>query len=115
MGVNFITENNEDELMNHCNFLKIYIIHSSNTKSQKEILEFILSKETIEKIKNNSKISSDDIPLIKKPCLHRSISELFYLKFEKKRTNLDKVENSLILVEYIPKEKDEEENLSIFH
>ena len=114
MGVNFITKNNEDELMNHCNFLKIYIIHSSNTKSQKEILEFILSKETIEKIKNNSKISSDDIPLIKNPSLHRSISELFHLKFDKKRNNIDIVKNGLILVEYIPKEKDEEESLSIF-
>ena len=85
MGVNFITENNEDELMNHFNFLKIYIIHSSNTKPQKEILEFILSKETIEKIKNNSKISSDDIPLIKNPSLHRSISELFHLDFGKQK------------------------------
>ena len=114
MGVNFIAENNEDELMNHCNFLKIYIIHISNKKSNKETLEYILSKETIEKIKNNSKISSDDIPLIKKPSLHRSISELFHLKFGKKRNNIDKVDNGLILVEYIPKEKDEEESLSIF-
>ena len=116
MGVNFITENNEDELLNHFNFLKIYIIHKSNTKSQKEILDFILSKETIEKLKNNSKISSDDIPLIKNPSLNRDISELFHLDSvkKKKNNNIDKVENGLIFVEYIPKEKGEEESLSIF-
>ena len=44
MGVNFITEGNEDEIINHFNLLKIYIPHNSNTKTPKEILDFILGK-----------------------------------------------------------------------
>ena len=81
MGVNFIAENNEDELMNHFNFLKYYIPYETNTKSPKEMLDFILSKESIEKIKKDTKISSEDIPIHKNPSLYRSITELFHIKF----------------------------------
>ena len=115
MGVNFITEGNEDEIMNHFNLLKIYIPHSSNTKTPKEILDFILKKETIEKIKNNTKISSDEIPLKKTPSFHRDIRELFHIPLSKKNNNIDDLKNGFIIIEYIPKEKDEEINqLSIF-
>ena len=115
MGATFITEGNEDEIMNHFNLLKIYIPHSSNTKTSKEILDFILRKETIEKIKNNVKISSDEIPLKKTPSFHRDIRELFHIPLSKKNNNIDDLKNGFIIIEYIPKEKDEEINqLSIF-
>ena len=83
MGVKLLTENNEDELMNHFNFLKYYIPYETNTKSPKEMLDFILSKKSIEKIKNNTKISSEDIPINKHPSLYRDISQLFHIKFSK--------------------------------
>ena len=115
MGVNFVTEGNEDEIMNHCNFLKLYIPNSLNTKTPKEILDFILSKETIEKLKNNTKISADDIPIKKKPSFHRDINELFHISYDKKNNNIDNLKNGIVIVEYIPKEKEEEQNqLSIF-
>ena len=115
MGVNFVTEGNEDEIMNHCNFLKLYIPNSLNTKTPKEILDFILSKETIEKLKNNTKISADDIPIKKKPSFHRDINDLFHISYDKKNNNIDNLKNGIVIVEYIPKEKEEEQNqLSIF-
>ena len=115
MGVKFVTENNEDELMNHLNFLKYYIPHESNTKSPKEILDYILSKESIEKVKNNTKISSDDIPLNKKPSWVYKINEIFHIQYGKKKNNIDQLDNGLILIEYIPCDKsDDEEKYSIF-
>ena len=77
MGVKFLTENSEDELMNHFNFLKFYIPYETNTKSPKEMLDFILSKESVEKIKKDSKISSEDIPIYKSPFLYREITDSY--------------------------------------
>ena len=117
MGVKFLTENSEDELMNHFNFLKFYIPYETNTKSPKEMLDLILSKESIEKIKKDTKISSEDIPIYKNPFLYREISELFHVTFTKneKRNNIDNLKNGLILVEYIPCDKSEEQiKYSIF-
>ena len=117
MGVNFITENNEDELMNHFNFLKYYIPYVTNTKSPKEMLDFILSKESIEKIKKDSKISSEDIPIHKNPFLYKDISQLFHISFDpkEKKNNIDDLKNGLILIEYIPCDKsDEQIKYSIF-
>ena len=115
MGVNFVTEGNEDEIINHCNLLKLYIPKSENTKTPKEILDFILNKETIEKLKNNTKISSEDIPLKKTPSFYRDIKDLFHIPLNKKNNNIDEVKNGLVIIEYIPKEKEEEINqLSIF-
>ena len=115
MGVKFVTEGNEDEIMNHCNLLKLYIPKNENTKTPKEMLDFILSKETIEKIKNNTKISSEDIPLKKTPSFYRDIKDLFHVPLNKKNNNIDEVKNGLVIIEYIPKEKEEEINqLSIF-
>ena len=117
MGVKFLTENNEDELMNHFNFLKFYIPYETNTKSPKEMLDFILSKESVEKIKKDTKISSEDIPIYKSPFLYREIYDLFHITFTKneKRNNIDNLQNGLILVEYIPCDKSEEQiKYSIF-
>ena len=117
IGVKFVTEGNEDEIMNHFNFLKYYIPYESNTKTKQEILDFILSKSSIEKIKNNLKISSEDIPIHKSPSFYKNISQLFHLKFEKvqKPNNIDEVKNGLIIIEYIPCDKSNEEiKFSIF-
>ena len=71
MGVKFLTENSEDELMNNFKIKKYYIPYETNTKSPKEMIDFILSKESIEKIKKDTKISSEDIPIYKSPFLYR--------------------------------------------
>ena len=115
IGVNFISENNEDELMNHINFLQYYIPHESNTKTPQEILNFILSKENIEKIKSDKKISSDDIPIYKKCPFSLNISDMFRIIHGKKKNNVDVVKNGLVIIEYIPCDKpNEEEKFSIF-
>ena len=118
MGVKFVTEGQEDELMNHFNFLKYYIPYETNTKSKQEMIDFILSKASIDKIKNNLKISSEDIPIYKHPSFYENISILFSLKPDKntkKLNNIDDINNGLILIEYIPCDKsDEELKFSIF-
>ena len=115
IGVNFISENSEDELINHINFLQYYILHESNTKTPQEILNFILSKENIEKIKSDKKISSDDIPIYKKYPFSLNISEMFRIVHGKKKNNVDVVKNGLVIIEYIPCDKpNEEEKFSIF-
>ena len=116
MGVNFVAENNEEELNNHFKFLKYYIPDKDkNTKSPKEILDFILSKESIEKIKKNEKISSEDITIHNRPSYYLDVYNSFELKFEKKKNNIDEIKNGLILIEYIPCDKSDEEKLySIF-
>ena len=108
MGVKFITEGQEDEIMNHFNFLKYYIPYISGTKTKQEILDFILSKSSVDKIKNNLKISSEDIPIRKNPYFYNNISTLFKLKLDKKNNNIDEVKNGLIIIEYIPVDKSDE-------
>ena len=100
IGVKFVTEGNEDEIMNHFNFLKYYIPYESNTKTKQEILDFILSKSSIEKIKNNLKISSEDIPIHKSPSFYKNISQLFHLNLDKdqKPNNIDEVKNVFIVI-----------------
>ena len=61
MGVKFLLENNEDELSNHIKLLKYYYPSHDNQKSLKEILDFIYTKETIEKIKKEEKIKLNEI------------------------------------------------------
>jgi len=82
------------------------------------MIDFILSKASIDKIKNNLKISSEDIPIYKHPSFYENISILFSLKPDKntkKLNNIDNINNGLILIEYIPCDKsDEELKFSIF-
>ena len=110
MGVKFLsTEINEDELLNHIELLKYYKPNSENKKTPKEILDYILSKETIEKIKKGEKIKSTEIKLSKLDQSNFDLSSNFGSSWSFIKDNVDEVENGLILVEYIPIEKDKEE------
>ena len=51
MGIKFISEDSEDELMNHLNFIKLYYTRDNNDKTLQEMLDFIFKKETIENLK----------------------------------------------------------------
>jgi len=111
MGVKFLSiENNEDELLNHIELLKYYKPKSENKKTSKEILDYILSKETIEKIKKGEKIKSTEIQLDKFDESYHELNNLFGSSWSFLKDNVDEVENGLILVEYIPTDKTQEEN-----
>jgi len=109
MGVKFSSkEINEDELLNHIELLKYYKPNFENKKTSKEILDYILSKETIEKIKKGEKIKSNEIKLNKIDKTNFELNDLFGLSRFFKEDNIDEVENGLILVEYIPTDKNKE-------
>ena len=109
MGVKFSSkEINEDELLDHIELLKYYKPSFENKKTPKEILDYILTKETIEKIKKGEKIKSNEIELNKIDQTNFELRNLFGLSRFFKEDNIDEVENGLILVEYIPTDKNKE-------
>ena len=114
MGVHFISENSEDELMNHINYLNFYFPKETNNKSPKEMLDFILSKDIIENLKSGKKISSNDIQIQKENYYYLSIDSLFGIDWRKEKNNIDEIKNGVIFIEYLPKEKNEENLNSIF-
>jgi len=114
MGVKFLSkEINEDELLNHIELLKYYKPNSENKKTPKEILDYILSKETIEKIKKGEKIKSNEIKLNEIDKSNLELSALLGSNWTFINDNVDEVENGLILVEYIPTDKNKEEKEDI--
>ena len=116
MGIKFLLENNEDELSNHILSLKYYKPSHENQKSIKEILDFIYSKETIEKIKKDEKIKLNELKL--KKVINQSfnyLTGLFKHSWTSIKDNIDEVKNEFLLVEYVPVDKEEkEETKSIF-
>ena len=112
MGVKFLlSEKNEDELLNHINLLKYYKPDNDNKKTPKEILDYILNKETIEKIKKGEKIKKTEINIRKLRPLYVGLKDLFGTGWSLIKDNIDKLENGFLLVEYIPEEKDKNENI----
>ena len=115
MGVKFVAENSEDEIMNHINFLKFYFPKEDNDKSPQEMLDFILSKETIEKLKSGKKISPNDIKIQEENYYYLNIKNLFDIDWQTEKNNIDKIKNGVIFIEYIPKDKDIDDKIySIF-
>ena len=114
MGIE-LKEKNEEELLNHINLLKYYIPGNENKKKTKEMIDFIFSKETIEKINKGEKISSKDINIRNIGSSYLDLNDIFRQNWSFKKDNVDEVENGLILVEYIPSQKKEEQFIySIF-
>ena len=101
MGVELKSEdNNEDELNNHIKNFKFYIPNEKNTKSANEIVDFIFSDVTIEKIKKDEKISKNDIDVIKINN-EFSLNNLFHIDFINSKNNIDEVQNGIFLIEYL--------------
>jgi len=101
MGVELKSEdNNEDELNNHIKNFKFYIPNEKNTKSANEIVDFIFSDITIEKIKKDEKISKNDIDIIKINN-EFSLNNLFHIDFINSKNNIDEVQNGIFFIEYL--------------
>ena len=100
MGVELNIDNNEEQLFNHIKNFKFYIPNINNTKSIKEMIDFIFNKETIEKIKKDEKISNEDIN-IQTIYNEFDLSKLFHLDFINSKNNIDEVINGIIFLEYI--------------
>ena len=113
MGVKFLTNtNNEDELMNHLNYLTLYYPQNINHKNLQEMLDFIYNKETIENLKKDKKISLDDIRIKKMNLYNNRLDTIYQYNWMSEKTNLDHVDNGYIFVEYLPNENPKE--VSIF-
>ena len=114
MGVEIILPNDRDELYNHIKNFKFYIPNDNNTKTLKEMIDFIFCKETIELIKKDEKIEEKDIGLNQQVYIH-GISDVFHLNWFHNKENLDEIKNGVIFVEYIPFQDCESQKLaSIF-
>ena len=109
MGVEFILENDEDEIFNHVKNFAFYIPNSQNSRSAKEISDLIFSNESIEKIKKDEKISDKDIELSKVEFSF-DINSLFKLNWIHKNNNYDEIERGIFFLEYIPMENNEQQN-----
>ena len=103
MGIKF---SNEEELLNQVQLLRYYHLHEENKKSIQEILDYVFTGETIEKIKKGEKIASDDIKIRIINPNYLDLNDIFRQNWSYIKDNVDKVENGLIIVEYIPKEND---------
>ena len=111
MGVDLNMENNLEELSKH---FKFYKPGDNNTKNAKEIADFIFSNETIEKIKNDKKISDKELQISKMDYFNE-IKYAFHFNIFYTKSNLDEVENGTILLEYNTLEDQQTEHLgSIF-
>ena len=115
MGIKFISEDSEDELMNHLNFIKLYYTRDNNDKTLQEMLDFIFKKETIENLKQNKKISLNDIKIKKMNLYNSRLDTMFSYNWMTAKTNIDEIKNGYIFVEYLPKDDiNEEKIISIF-
>ena len=114
MGIEINAENIEIELSNHIENLKFYIPNDKNIKSIQEMVDYIFSDETIEKIKKDEKIEEKDID-IQKIEGRFDLNNLFHLNWKNQRNNIDEVQNGIIFLEYlISKEEEEQKKNSIF-
>jgi predicted DNA-binding protein len=63
IGVQLLVENDMDVLANQMENFTFYVPNDKNTKTINEMMDFIFSEDTIEKIKKDEKISEKDISL----------------------------------------------------
>ena len=113
MGVNLLMQNNKEEISNHVNNFMFYIPKENNTKSEQELTDFFFTNETIEKIKKEEKISEDESGIIEAKI--SNINTLFHINWINSKDNIDRVENGIIFIEYIPSKDFETRKLvSIF-
>ena len=114
MGIKFETEDKEKEILNIIKNLKYYYTGEENKKTLKEILDFILSKETIEKIKKEEKLKSEEINIKQIIRTYEVISDIFGINWSYIKDNIDEVKNGFVFVEYVPPDPEEKKYNSIF-
>ena len=114
MGIKFETEDKEKEILNIINHLKYYVPNDENKKTMKEILDFLLSKETIEKIKKEEKLKTDEINIKQIVRTYTILSSIFGVNWEYIKDNIDEVKNGFIFVEYVAPDPEEKKYNSIF-
>ena len=109
MGIKLSSEKDEKEIVNQVKHLKYYVPMNENKKTKEEILNYILSKETIEKIKKDEQIEPKELNI---DCLssryNRNMSDIFNLNSLNIKDNIDNVTNGFIFVEYAPEEENDE-------
>ena len=111
IGVQLLVENDMDVLANQMENFNFYIPNDKNTKTINEMMDFIFSEDTIEKIKKDEKISEKDINL--QPIEYGfDLRQVFRLNIFNERNNIDNVNNGFFILEYL--ENQGQQNLSIF-
>ena len=110
MGIKLASEK-EDDILNQVKHLKYYVPMNENNKTKEEILNYILSKETIEKIKKDEQIEPKELNI---ECssfrYNRNVSDIFNLNSLSIKDNIDNVTNGFIFVEYAPEEENDEKS-----
>ena len=110
MGIKLSSEK-EDDILNQVKHLKYYVPMNENNKTKEEILNYILSKETIEKIKKDEQIEPKELNI---ECssfrYNRNVSDIFNLNSLSIKDNIDNVTNGFIFVEYAPEEENDEKS-----
>ena len=111
MGIKLSSEKDENEILNQVKYLKYYIPMNENKKTKEEILNFILSKETIEKIKKDEQIEPKELNIdLLSSRYNRNMSDIFNLNSLSIKDNIDDVPNGFIFVEYAPEEENDEKS-----
>ena len=111
MGIKLSSEKDESEILNQVKHLKYYIPMNENKKTKEEILNFILSKETIEKIKKDEQIEPKELNIdLLSSRYNRNMSDIFNLNSLSIKDNIDDVPNGFIFVEYAPEEENDEKS-----
>ena len=110
MGIKLASEK-EDDILNQVKHLKYYVPMNENNKTKEEILNYILSRETIEKIKKDEQIEPKELNI---ECssfrYNRNVSDIFNLNSLSIKDNIDNVTNGFIFVEYAPEEENDEKS-----
>ena len=111
IGVKLLVEDDMDVLANQMENFTFYIPNEKNTKTINEMVDFIFSEETIEKIKKDEKISEKDINL-QTIEYGFDLKQIFRLNIFNERNNIDNVKNGYFILEYL--ENQDQQKLSIF-
>ena len=114
MGVELDSPINKDKILEHIKHFNFYQPNNKNTKSPKEMTDFIFSDETIQLIQKDGKIEEKDIN-VNRITYISDLNNLFHLNWLHSKNNIDKVENGIIFIEYITLEGEDTKQLaSIF-
>ena len=108
MGVKLSSEKDENEILNNTKHLKYYIPLNEKKKKKEEILNNILSKETIEKIKKDEQLDLKEFNIECMTSIRaNSLNYIFNINWQYEKNTIDNVENGFIFVEYAPEEENE--------
>ena len=99
MGVEIIMKNDKEVMKNHIQNFKFFVPNSTNKKSAKEMMDFIFSNETIEKLKKDEKIPENEINLLAVQYF-ADMNGLLKINWLTSKDNIDEKEGNTIFIEY---------------